>query len=773
MNYTRNLHKGKGKHDGFNGLMTRRGKDKIHGISRILQVGTWNVRGLGNKETELNNELANKKVDVAVVTETKKKLSGTKELENYVMVYSGVPQYKRAACGVAILLHNQWKSKIVSYSYISERMVTLRMKTERGHLTVVGVYAPEEGKYDETLLFYESLQKVLNTHIRTDYVIVAGDLNARVGSTPIPGVVGCFGEDVINRNGQELRQFASFNKLKITNTFFRKKDIYKYTWIARGYRSLIDYVIVNEKMKNLIQDTRVYRGPEIGSDHYLVISEIKLLRRWKKFRTKTINSEEVYKVYLLQDDGIKYLYQQRLGAYLANINTENDINREWENIRACIEKSAHEVIGRRKKFRKRKGLKIWTEELEQAIKDKKIAYHKYLQTPSVQNEETYKSKRNTAKAIARRAHQQYWDIFVSNIEHDLHGRQEVAYKIIKHLNSQERDTARLNVIEDEEWKRHYQELWCQAEANRDEGSDISACVDMITLDELQQALRDSKNRKASGLDKINMELLKHGGPLFELRFLHLINECWRANDVPSAWNKAEVISLFKKGDRHRCDNYRGISLLNSAYKVYSRIINNRLKIITDALLCEEQSGFRKGRSCIDNVFIIQQLIEKRREFNLETHIAFIDFKKAFDKVNRQKLWEIMNIRGYPRHLIQALKGLYKRAEIVINTGRSISTELVTTQGVRQGCSISPTLFNIYIDHIIRIWKEEVRGGIKINSNTTLNSLLFADDLAIIQTTEDGLQRSVYTLETIANEYSLEISAQKTKIMAFKGKNPVR
>jgi sorting nexin-29 len=135
-------------------------------------------------------------------------------------------------------------------------------------------------------------------------------------------------------------------------------------------------------------------------------------------------------------------------------------------------------------------------------------------------------------------------------------------------------------------------------------------VDPITLGELQ-ALKNSKNRKACCLDGIEVKMLKYGGSLFELRFPHVINECWKKCDMPSAWHTAKVISLFKKkGERTNCENYREISLLNSAYKVYSRIINQQLKTITDILLEEEQAGFRKGRSCTDNNFVIKQLIEK-------------------------------------------------------------------------------------------------------------------------------------------------------------------
>ncbi|PSN55001.1 hypothetical protein C0J52_02310 [Blattella germanica] len=82
------------------------------------------------------------------------------------------------------------------------------------------------------------------------------------------------GEDTLNHNGKYLLNFANFNELRITNTFFKHKEIHKYTWSARGSYSIIDYVIVNQKMRNLVRDTRVFRGSDIHSDHYLLISKI-------------------------------------------------------------------------------------------------------------------------------------------------------------------------------------------------------------------------------------------------------------------------------------------------------------------------------------------------------------------------------------------------------------------------------------------------------------------------------------------------------------------
>ena len=164
----------------------------------------------------------------------------------------------------------------------------------------------------------------------------------------------------------------------------------------------------------------------------------------------------------------------------------------------------------------------------------------------------------------------------------------------------------------------------------------------------------------------------------------------RTNNTRWEWGQSKVISQFKKGQRSDCSNYRGISLLNAGYKIYTKIITNRLKPISESVLSEEQNGFRVGRSCIDNVFTVKQIIEKRREFNLETQMAFLDLKKTFDTVSRGKLWEILYRKGLPYHLISVITSLYKNTRIQIDTGRKILDAMYINQGVRQGCSLSPT-----------------------------------------------------------------------------------
>lgn len=731
-----------------------------------------------NKEEELVQELKKKNINLAIITETKKKLQGTKEVGEYIMIYSGVKQQQRAAAGVAILVDKKWKTKIQDYTIINERILQIRLKVERGNLTVIAVYAPEENRKEESEKFYNSLQETLEKINKNDYMIIGGDLNARIGNRPIEGVVGTNGESTLNENGKLLREFATHNRLKITNSFFRKKDIHKYTWTARGSKSIIDYIIVNNKLSSDVIDTTVQRGSDLYTDHYLVIAKIRIIAKWRKRINKNLqNNQSVYKTYLLQDESIKQLYQSRLQTYLLEMPTNIEINEEWGNISRMIHKAAEETLGKKKKFRKRTGLKIWNDEISVAVNEKQTAYIKLLQNRTLQNENDYKEKRNKVKSISKKLKEEHWDKLISNIEDDVHGRQEMAYKLMKYMNKEEREMANINVIEEHKWKEHYKMLWYNEEMKetidkKENEVEEKVGIDLIDIKELQDVLKSFRNRKAPGIDNMNLELIKYGGTLLQFRYLHLINMCWQKKKIPEDWKKAKIISIFKKGIRSKCTNYRGISLLNAGYKIYAKILNNRLKIITDSLLLEDQCGFRKGRSCSDNIFVLKQILEKRKEFNYRTCLAFVDYEKAFDRINRNKLWIILENQGYPKHLIETIKSLYNNTTIILDLGFKQTEEILINQGVRQGCSLSPTLFNIYIDSMIRVWKPEIKPGIKIGNNY-INNMLFADDQIIMQENEQDLQHSIHLLQKISKEYDLKISINKTKVMAWYGKHPMR
>jgi hypothetical protein len=125
---------------------------------------------------------------------------------------------------------------------------------------------------------FDKIQEVIDKANKKDYIIIAGGFNSRTGNQPVGGCIGSEGEPTISNNGRFLIDFCLFNNLKITNSFFRHKNIHKYIWEARGLQSVTYYIIVNEKLKPNIRDTRVFRGSEIDSDHFLVESKFKFCR---------------------------------------------------------------------------------------------------------------------------------------------------------------------------------------------------------------------------------------------------------------------------------------------------------------------------------------------------------------------------------------------------------------------------------------------------------------------------------------------------------------
>lgn len=147
----------------------------------------------------------------------------------------------------------------------------------------------------------------------------------------------------------------------------------------------------------------------------------------------------------------------------------------------------------------------------------------------------------------------------------------------------------------------------------------------------------------------------------------------RGGDVPTEWKTAYITNIYKKGDRKECTNYRPISVTNSVSRIYGKIIKMRLEnAIKDV---EEQNGFRAGRSCIDGIFCLRQIIDKRLAHNLETHMVFIDLTKAYDNVPLEKLWEVLRHQNINIQLITAIQNLYNDMTSCIKIGRKVTNPI--------------------------------------------------------------------------------------------------
>jgi hypothetical protein len=227
-----------------------------------------------------------------------------------------------------------WKNRIIDYKWISRRIVQLGLKILTYTVTIIGIYAPLEGKTTETEEFYDELQAAVDRNNKQDYLILTGDFNVRVGAQPVDKHMGSEGEQTVNNNGRDLIDFCLFNKLKITNTFFRHKNVHKFTWEARGVKSIIDYSTINENLNNAIRDTRVFRGSEIDTDHYLLESTFKIHRQYHTQRRSNnlIKINKTLKIHLLEKESIRILFENGLKDKLKQVETYN-VEGNWTNIK--------------------------------------------------------------------------------------------------------------------------------------------------------------------------------------------------------------------------------------------------------------------------------------------------------------------------------------------------------------------------------------------------------------------------------------------------------
>jgi len=145
---------------------------------------------------------------------------------------------------------------------------------------------------------------------------------------------------------------------------------------------------------------------------------------------------------------------------------------------------------------------------------------------------------------------------------------------------------------------------------------------------------------------------------------------------------------------------------------------------------------------MDPTFYLK-LIEKGREFNVETHLLFIDNEKAFDNIQRQILCNILKSRHIPDTLLKAIMDISTQNKILIKFNNKLSKPVEINKGVRQSCPLSPTLFNIYLDEIITKWQKQDITGIKLSKTQQVSTLLFADERVTIGDTENNLQKAVH------------------------------
>ena len=224
----------------------------------------------------------------------------------------------------------------------------------------------------------------------------------------------------------------------------------------------------------------------------------------------------------------------------------------------------------------------------------------------------------------------------------------------------------------------------------------------ITIEEVKRALNETKGGKAPAMDGVRVEMLKERGVTVLKWLARVFNICFMLSIVTVDWVIACMVPLYKgKGDVHEYINIRGTSWLSVVGNVYGRVLINRIRDETENVIPEVQGGFRRGSGCTDQILLLGQICKKYLGKGKDMYFAFLDLEKASDRGDRDVMWNALRLYGIGGRLLRGVKSLYVDSKDCVRVGNEVSEWFPVRVGLKQGCVMSPWLFSLYINGVVR------------------------------------------------------------------------
>jgi hypothetical protein len=744
-------------------------------LRNTIRIGTWNVRTLMQPGTLelLTREMNRCKVNILGISEMRWSGKGHFSTDDHTIYYSG--NEKGGDRGVAFVTSNFISKHVLGYNPVNDRIISIRLQAQPINISLIQVYAPTSSAPDDVLdCFYNQLQDTLDSIPKRDIVMIIGDYNAKIGEgvqhEDEAKVVGLHGLGSRNERGNTLVDFCLANSLTIANTLFQQHPRRKYTWTSPNglFRNQIDYILVKSRWKTSIKIAKTLPGADIGSDHQLLIADFRI----KLKMTKTTGKPHRFD---LQNIGDSYRVETaNLFQELMVSEEETTPDELWLHIKDSILAAASKHIPKRRK-------KKTTSWLSQEVVDL-ADERRQLKEAGLQGSNLYRKISSEVQQKSRRDKNEHIRQLCQDLEgHGANNNSRELFQCVRSLTN--KSTARLAIIKDESgkvlteseeikdrWKTYCENLYASQEDTSNVQNDVHYLVHCddepnILLSEVKEAIRKLKTEKAPGMDDIPSELLKQADDSVAVAIHQLCNKVWRSRTWPEEWKQSVFLTLPKKGDASECKNHRTIALIPHASKILLHIINERLRPHLERELPVEQAGFRKGRGTRDQIANIRHIMEKCLEFQRNIYMCFIDYAKAFDCVRHSALWTALHEMGIPAHLIHLIRNLYDGQAACVRTEKGNSDWFVLGQGVRQGCILSPSLFNLYAEFIMRRAMDGWSGGLSIGGRKVSN-LRYADDTTLITTSMTEMAELLNRVKEESERLGLRLNVSKTKLMAI-------
>ena len=733
-----------------------------------LNISTWNVRTLleSGKFDNLIKEFDDMNLDILGVSETHWNGSGIIQREHHTMIFSGGEENRR---GVGIVVNNRIKRCVMGYWPISERLIMCKIQAKPFNFVVMQGYAPTADQPEENIeAFYEEIEMALKQTKSDDIVFLLGDFNAKVGSTATSKSVGKYGLGKMNERGEMLIHFCEKHNMSIMNTMFKHPPRRLYTWKSPGdiTRNQIDFIITKTRFKNNVKKCRTYPGADINSDHNPVVAkvQIKLKIPAKAKRSPNLDFTALRQPEIREEFAVKV--QNRFSALMEEYldiderDTSEQIDKRWANLHSAINDTQNEVLPRKV----REARKDWmNDEILEMMKERKrkkgtdeyVQIHKQIKLKCKEAKEGWAN--NKCKYIEEMSDKHQVKQMFNEIS-QMTQKKKIASGCIKSKDGEvlfETD----KILK--RWTEYVEELFYD---DRPENPiiDFLQGPDIIKA-EVESALKQMSSGKAKGVDNIPTESLRALNDTGVLTLTRLCNDMYKTAYIPEDLRTSVFIVLPKKANAIECSDHRTISLMCHILKLLLTIILKRISIKIDSNVGREQAGFRRNSGTREGVFNLRILVERYLEMSKNVYACFIDYSKAFDTVKHTELIKCLQTTDIDENDIAVISNLYWQQKTKIRIDNDTSDSLNISRGVRQGCVLSPALFNLYTDVIFR--NVENFPGLKIGG-VTINNLRYADDTVLLAESEKDLQRIVDVVKDKSERFGLLMNAKKTKTMVF-------
>ena len=627
----------------------------------------------------------------------------------------------------------------------------------------------------------------------------------------------------INKQGEKFIEDMNSTNMIILNGV---RHIAKYTYdhVGREAKSVIDYIVVSRDMYTKTSDiTYVDCRERVDTDHILLYVDVnvdeqtvlptqeqkKQIHRRKKSKRPVMNALKN----ITRKDPFWKVLESVCDRNFENfdINRENTVEEAYTTLKQTITDSVKESLAQAKPINITLTAKLRTNSnVTFCRKRKRDLFQRMLKETDVTKKKVLKKELsrvgNQMRRLTKKAVNGYKRQRVKEIEELETNDCKRMWKELKKLTvwsrKDEISDVMLNEKKEEVCGEEVKEVWKEAfrvlgiEDIQDERFDTQFCKDTIEkqkeievnsyseenvkeeLDreieekETQDAVIRLKTGKAGGCDEVVAEVLKKGGENIVKALHKMCEKVWQEETLPTDWTRGIIFPIYKDGDNRDPSNYRGITLLSIVGKVYAQILNDRLVRWSEKhkIIVEEQGGFRPRRGCPDQLFTLVELLRNRGKKG--TYCCFIDVKKAFDRVFRAGLWERVAEEGVRGKMWRVLVSIYNTVESCVKVKEDLTEWFPVSTGVRQGCILSPFLYALFINGLVR----EINAlnlGVKINNEYKLSALLYADDIVLIAEHRYALQKMLDVVSKYAQKWRFELNPKKSEVVVFGEKYPPR